>query len=222
MRRPRRAIHIPLALAFAALAVSLSAWAWGDWRGLFGHPARAGLIIVRGGCMVAALFSGAGGMSSGKREDTRNRWVLLPLTLLWLAMIWLPPYCDPRNLWTLDGDAVRYAGLGLFLLGGVLRVGAVYSLAHRFSGLVAIQEDHQLMTGGLYKMIRHPGYLGMLLLFLGNALVFRSGLGLVITLLLLVPLIARVDAEEALLASEFGNQYSAYRERTWRLVPFVY
>ena len=138
-----------------------------------------------------------------------------------MTVAWLPAYTDRRDLWTIDGDAVRYLGLALFVVGSVLRVGAVFVLGRRFSGLVAIQEGHELVTGGRYRVIRHPSYLGLLLSLFGWALVFRSALGVLVSLLLL-PLVARMNAEEALLESEFGDRYSDYRRRTWRLLPFVY
>ena len=80
----------------------------------------------------------------------------------------------------------------------------------------------ELVTGGLYRVIRHPSYLGLLLGLFGWALVFRSAIGVLVSLLLLPPLVARMNAEEALLESEFGERYADYRRRTWRLVPFLY
>ena len=139
-----------------------------------------------------------------------------------MTVAWLPAYTDRRDLWTIDGDAVRYLGLALFVVGSVLRVGAVFVLGRRFSGLVAIQEGHELVTGGLYRVIRHPSYLGLLLGLFGWALVFRSAIGVLVSLLLLPPLVARMNSEEALLESEFGERYSDYRRRTWRLLPFLY
>jgi protein-S-isoprenylcysteine O-methyltransferase Ste14 len=65
-------------------------------------------------------------------------------------------------------------------------------------------------------------YLGLLLGLFGWALVFRSGVGVLVSLLLLPPLAARMSSEEALLESEFGERYADYRRRTWRLLPFLY
>jgi protein-S-isoprenylcysteine O-methyltransferase Ste14 len=62
----------------------------------------------------------------------------------------------------------------------------------------------------------------MLLMVAGSALVFRSAPGLGIALLLVLPLAVRIKAEEAFLRREFGEEYTAYEQRTWRLVPFVY
>jgi protein-S-isoprenylcysteine O-methyltransferase Ste14 len=52
--------------------------------------------------------------------------------------------------------------------------------------------------------------------------VFRSAIGVLVSLLLIPPLVARMNSEEALLESEFGERYADYRRRTWRLLPFLY
>jgi protein-S-isoprenylcysteine O-methyltransferase Ste14 len=95
-------------------------------------------------------------------------------------------------------------------------------LGKRFSGLVAIQPEHTLVTTGLYSVIRHPSYLGLLVNSLGWALAFRSGGGLILTALLIPPLVARIRAEETLLRSQFGAEYEVYCNRTSRLIPGVY
>ena len=60
------------------------------------------------------------------------------------------------------------------------------------------------------------------MLSLGWALAFRSVVGVVLALINIVPLVARIRSEEALLHAQFGEQYDAYRRRTWRLVPRLY
>ena len=95
-------------------------------------------------------------------------------------------------------------------------------LGRRFSGLVAIQPGHTLVTDHIYGFIRHPSYLGLILNVLGWVLAFRSGVGLLQTALLVPPLVARMQAEEALLRAHFGSEYEAYCQRTSRLIPGVY
>lgn len=97
----------------------------------------------------------------------------------------------------------------------------MFVLGHRFSAFVAIQERHELVTDGPYRHLRHPSYLGALLGSVGWALVCRSVVGLLLSVLVWGALLVRIDAEEALLASEFGAPYQAYRARTWRLIPWV-
>jgi protein-S-isoprenylcysteine O-methyltransferase Ste14 len=95
-------------------------------------------------------------------------------------------------------------------------------LGSRFSIWVAIQQDHRLETTGLYRFIRHPSYTGAILTLFGWALTFRSGIGLLLALMMVVPLIRRMEAEERLLIAEFGDEYLSYRRRSWRLIPLVY
>jgi protein-S-isoprenylcysteine O-methyltransferase Ste14 len=87
--------------------------------------------------------------------------------------------------------------------------------------LVAIQPGHTLVTSGVYSVIRHPSYMGLLVSSLGWALAFRSGVGVLLTALLIPPLLARIRAEETL-RTHFGAEYDAYCIRTSRLIPGLY
>jgi protein-S-isoprenylcysteine O-methyltransferase Ste14 len=100
--------------------------------------------------------------------------------------------------------------------------GPVFVLGDRFSGLVAIQAGHTLVTRGVYGVIRHPSYLGLLVNSLGWGLAFRSGVGVLLTALITLPLLARIHAEERMLRTQFGDEYDAYCARTSRLVPGLY
>ena len=156
------------------------------------------------------------------REDRGNRWVIAALGLIGLLAAYLPAYTDRQQFWTIDGDALRWVGVALFAVGGGLRLWPVYVLGDRFSGLVAIQPGHTLVTSGIYGVIRHPSYLGLLVNSLGWGLAFRSGVGVLLTVLLIPPLVARIRAEERLLRAQFGEEYEAYCARTSRLIPGFY
>jgi protein-S-isoprenylcysteine O-methyltransferase Ste14 len=149
------------------------------------------LLVLSG----VAVFSGRN-LSPGVREDRGNRWVLAAFGLIGLLDAYLPAYTDRKEFWTLDGDAIRWLGVVLFARGGALRIWPVFVFGRRFSGLVAIQPGHTLVTTGLYRVIRHPSYLGLLVNSLGWALAFRSRVGVLLTALLIPPLVARVRAED--------------------------
>lgn len=205
-------------LAFLGIVV----WAYGDTPRFFQHPARVGMVVATVLLTILALFSGSSGLSSGEREDRGNRWVLLPITLLTLLLAWLPPYLDGRDLWALPQPMIPYIGLILYVLGSVSRLAPVFALGRSFSGLVAIQHGHRLKTDGLYGFIRHPSYAGLLVSCTGLVLIFRCRIGLLLVAGILFILLARIKAEESLLGSAFGEEYEAYRRRTWRLVPWLY
>jgi protein-S-isoprenylcysteine O-methyltransferase Ste14 len=215
-----------LSLAFASIGgvlvfLGLAVLGWGGFGPFFANPARIALVVATVAMIVAALFS-AGNLSSGEREDRSNRWIIGVLGLLGLLAAWLPAYTDRKEFWVLDGDAVRWLGVALYVGGGALRLWPVFVLGRRFSGLVAIQPGHTLVTDGLYSRIRNPSYLGLLILSLGWALAFRSGVGVLLAVLNIPPLVARMNSEERLLHAQFGQEYEAYRARTWRLLPGVY
>jgi protein-S-isoprenylcysteine O-methyltransferase Ste14 len=213
----RLAITTLAGLAYLGLAIL----GWGGFAAFFSHPALIALALV--GLVLAgvALFS-AGNLSPGEREDRSNRWVLAAFGLIGLMLAYVPAYTDRADFWTIDGDVVRWVGVVLFAAGGALRIWPVFVLGHRFSGLVAIQPGHTLVTTGVYGLIRHPSYLGLLVSSFGWALAFRSGVGVLLVALLIPPLIARIDAEERLLRTQFGGEYDAYRRRTSRLIPGIY
>ena len=100
-------------LAYLALAVL----GWGGVGAFSSHPARTAVAIVTVALSVAGLFSGAN-LNPGVREDRANRWVLVAFLALGLLAGYLPAYTDRTELWTLDGDTVRWLGVGLFAAGG--------------------------------------------------------------------------------------------------------
>jgi len=218
--RPTPAIAFTILLG-TLFYLALAVVAYGGLIPFFSHPARMALTLVLFALSAGALFSG-GNLNPGVREDRDNRWVLTAFAIIGLLSGYVPAYTDRAGLWVIDGDAVRWIGVLLFAAGGALRLWPVFVLGRRFSGLVAIQVGHELVTTGVYARIRNPSYLGLLISMLGWALAFRSMAGVLLTLCMLPPLAARIRSEETLLRAHFGVQYEAYRKRTWRLVPWVY
>jgi protein-S-isoprenylcysteine O-methyltransferase Ste14 len=213
-------------LAFVTVAgtlvfLGLAVLGWGGFAAFFSHPARIALTFAVFVLSGVALFSG-GNLNPGVREDRANRWVITAFSLIGLLAAYLPAYTDRKRFWTLDGDSVRWLGVVLFAAGGALRIWPVFVLGRRFSGLVAIQPGHTLVTSGVYGIIRHPSYLGLLINSLGWALAFRSGVGVLLTALMIPPLLARIRAEEKLLREQFGGEYDSYCLRTSRLIPGLY
>lgn len=209
-------------LVSAALQFAIAIWGWGGWTAFFAHPPLQALAGVTVFLIIVAMFSGSSGLSSGQKEDRGNRWVLAGFTVIALVAAYLSAYTDRKDIWTLGGDAVRWSGVAIVFFGSLLRLAPVFVLKDRFSGLVAIQSGHALETRGIYGLVRNPSYLGLLLSAIGWALAFRSLVGVLLSLLLLIPLIPRIRSEEQLLREHFGKEYDEYCARTWRLVPWIY
>jgi protein-S-isoprenylcysteine O-methyltransferase Ste14 len=155
---PRLLIVAIGSCAYAGLAVL----GWGGFRSFVSHSAFVALVVVLLALSVVASFAG-GNLSAGVREARGNRWVIPVFVIIGFLNAYLPAYTDRRELWTIDGDTIRWVGVALFAAGGALRTWPVFVLGPRFSGLVAIQPGHTLVTSGVYRVIRHPSYLGLLM-----------------------------------------------------------
>jgi protein-S-isoprenylcysteine O-methyltransferase len=116
-----------------------------------------------------------------------------------------------------------FAGLALFALGLTLRVVSIVTLGRFFTVDVAVHEGHHVVTAGPYRWIRHPSYLGMLVAFLGIALLMRNWIS---ALVMIVPvklaILRRISVEEAALKVALGAEYADYCSKTARLVPGLY
>src|SRR5690348_15909028 len=210
-------ITVTATLAYLGLAIL----GWGGFAAFFSHPPLIALAIISFVLSGIAIFSG-GNLSPGVREDRANRWVIAAFGLIGVLDAYLPAYTDRREFWILDGEAIRWLGVVLCAAGGALRIWPVFVLRYRFSGLVAIQHQHTLVTSGVYGVIRNPSYLGLLVNSLGWALAFRSGVGVLLAPRVIPPLFARIRAEERLLRAHFGDEYDVYCRCTSRLIPGLY
>lgn len=208
-------------VTYLVIEFTLAILGWGGFRPFFSHPQFIALAALTAVMTAASFFSHAT-ISSGVKEDRSNRWVVGALGLIGLLLAFFPAYTDRLGLLVFGGNGVRWLGVVLFTAGGVLRLWPVFVLGPRFSGLVAIQQGHTLVTDGIYSRIRNPSYLGLVVNMLGWALTFRSGVGVLLTALAVPILIARINSEERLLREHFGAEYEGYCARTWRLVPGVY
>jgi protein-S-isoprenylcysteine O-methyltransferase Ste14 len=210
-----------LLLFFTALALMMHGW--GDMQGFFCHPARAGLVAVLTLSTLALLFIPFELFAGGAQEIHRQRAATFLALASIVGLCWLLPYAERRKIliWP-QPDILTYIGVACVSIGMSVRIAGMKQLGRFFSGFVAVQPEHRLMTDGSYRWVRHPIYTGSLLALAGFFLVYRSML-----IMLVVPLYAlgtlwRIADEERLLAEAFGEEYEAYRARTWRLIPFVY
>ncbi|MCE1198795.1 MAG: isoprenylcysteine carboxylmethyltransferase family protein [Marinilabiliales bacterium] len=118
-----------------------------------------------------------------------------------------------------------YFGIGILLVlcGLYLRIRAVRTLRQQFTYRVSSVSGQQLIEKGPYRVIRHPGYLGQLMIFLGIATALSNWLSV---LGMMVPVFAgflyRIHVEERFLLREMGDRYRDYSRRTKKLIPYLF
>ena len=230
MRLAVRAIWTFIGTLATYLGLSLLGWGPGDLGQFFASPARFvyALVIVLFAAAVAyqavVAPEGIQGSPGLKEKRVPRQATVGYLTLLFLAVgLILLPICDRRSLAALPEWAVlRWSGVLLSAAGYALIFLSGIYLGRQYSAEVTIQEGHKLITAGPYRLIRHPRYLGILLITLGASLVFRTWAGFVLFPFVLALLLWRIKDEEALMTHEFGDEWRVYCRRAWRLVPGLY
>jgi protein-S-isoprenylcysteine O-methyltransferase Ste14 len=121
------------------------------------------------------------------------------------------------------GRMFAVAGVVLFVAGLLLRWWAIITLGRFFTVDVTIEKDHELVERGIFRVVRHPSYTGVLLAFVGLALSLRNWAALLVILLPIgAAFIHRMNVEEDALSRALGRRYTDYMKRTKRLVPLVY
>ncbi|MFX1539050.1 MAG: methyltransferase family protein, partial [Promethearchaeota archaeon] len=161
------------------------------------------------------------------KKDKFNRFISA-ISFLLIPIWFTLPYFEfkvliSKSLPSFILNCVSIIGTVLLVFGGLLLLFNRIHLGKYGGPKLVIEEEHQLITTGLYKFVRHPMYSGFLILFFGYSLAFGSILmTITITTVLFLIFKTRMDIEEKLLITEFGEEYSTYMKRTKRLFPLLY
>jgi protein-S-isoprenylcysteine O-methyltransferase Ste14 len=209
-----------MALAATAVDALLLLWALGGWHGLIANERAITLIVLWGVGALWLAWLRPIGRQDTIAVDLDHGIVLTLLFVLPLVSTPLAALGERTGLgrWP-EPLALLWAGVAIAGLGLLIRIAAMAQLGARFAPVAAMQREHSLETRGLYRFVRHPGYLGAWLAALGGSLAFQSVLGLPLVALMGWLLHVRVAREEALLERHFGEVYRLYRARTGRFLP---
>lgn len=149
------------------------------------------------------------------------------LLMLWIVIggcLSIGPYSATFHIWPVgNAQTLVLVGCGICIIGFIIRWVAIMQLGKMFTVNVVIDQQHTLKTTGLYKIVRHPSYLGIILIIAGLQVCTGSAFTFIIVVLpIFIALNYRIIIEENALINEFGNQYEDYKKRVSRLVPGIY
>jgi len=150
------------------------------------------------------------------------------MLLLWIAIFssitaceWIRAAVPAAHLHNVDW--LKPLSFALFLAGLAIRLTAIFTLGKSFSVNVAIRAGQTVQRTGLYRIVRHPSYLGLLILFLAVGIHSRNWISLFAVLApTTAALLYRIHVEESALLTHFGHDYATYCQQTKRLFPGVY
>lgn len=118
---------------------------------------------------------------------------------------------------------VSFTGLSLLFIGMVIRADSIYKLKENFTANVINITRARLIKKGIFRVIRHPSYLGAYLTMTGTALLFESLVTFIVFgILLLLVYAYRIYFEEIQLTKFFKDKYLAYKKSTWKMFPYIW
>ncbi|HEX8811991.1 MAG TPA: isoprenylcysteine carboxylmethyltransferase family protein [Terracidiphilus sp.] len=161
--------------------------------------------------------------SQGKLHDRGSQLILWVVILASFTTAGWVAQLVPNMDFHLPSLPLRIVTVALLAAGLAIRLTAIVTLGRSFSANVAIRSSQTVLRKGLYRVVRHPSYLGLEIIFLAAGLRLHNWISLAI---ILVPptaaLIYRMHVEEAALLGAFGSDYADYMKTTKRLIPGVY
>jgi protein-S-isoprenylcysteine O-methyltransferase Ste14 len=165
-------------------------------------------------------------LKRSKSSEVRIRKDKSTMLLLWIVIslsITAGIYISKMYPNEKEYPTIQYSGIALIMLGFIIRWIAIAQLGKAFTVDVSISKTHQIKEDGLYKIVRHPSYLGLSMIFFGLSLLFDSWCSiLVVNVPIFIALGYRIKIEEELLITTFGEQYTNYKKRTKRFLPGIY
>jgi protein-S-isoprenylcysteine O-methyltransferase Ste14 len=114
---------------------------------------------------------------------------------------------------------LRWAGAAIGLAAALFVHWTLETLGKNLTDTVALQVGHTLVTSGPYRWVRHPYYVGFLLLVLATFLLTQNWFIGLVGLLVFILLAVRTPTEERKLVERFGDEYRHYMARTGRFIP---
>ena len=166
------------------------------------------------------IFSRDRRAATGKGKDYGSVFVNIFLIAAGNTVAFMAPFAWPWARIALPPIPVFQTAIVMIWIGIALRLWAVLTLGKLFRVSVRILDDHKLVTSGPYRVLRHPSYTGDLLtvsgigLAMGNWLSLAGAFGCIFLAYGL-----RILIEETALCARFGEEFKAYRKRTWAFIP---
>ncbi len=186
------------------------------------------LVLIAGFAIImpAGVYFRVKSQATRESLDRRQEglFVLATLRPLGIAsMLGLITYMiDPASMaWSAVSLPawVRWLGVGVGVVAGSLLIWTMHTLGKNLTDTVVTRKEHELVTGGPYRFVRHPFYCAFILAVLANSIVPANWFMLLTGVSAWLVIVFRTNKEEENLIARFGDEYRSYMERTGRFFP---
>jgi protein-S-isoprenylcysteine O-methyltransferase Ste14 len=155
--------------------------------------------------------------------DAGSSQVLWISGVMSMLLVLAAPILNTYKIGYWNNASIGWLGLVLMLSGLVVRSWAAKTLGVFYTRTLQIIDGQRIVNQAPYRVIRHPGYAGTLLIEIGAGLAITNWFVLLALVVIGIPSRAyRIGVEEKMLEASFGEEYKLYSDKTWKLVPFLY
>ncbi|MBP0015928.1 MAG: isoprenylcysteine carboxylmethyltransferase family protein [Cyanobacteria bacterium SBLK] len=155
--------------------------------------------------------------------DAGSSQVLWVSGIISILLVISAPILNAYQIGGVSYTTIGWLGLIAMLSGLAMRYWAAKTLGEFYTRTLQVIEGQKIVNRAPYNIIRHPGYLGTLLLEIGAGLAVTNWIVLLAAVVFGITSRAyRISVEEKMLEASFGGEYKMYLDKTWKLVPFLY
>ncbi|HLZ62850.1 MAG TPA: isoprenylcysteine carboxylmethyltransferase family protein [Ktedonosporobacter sp.] len=157
------------------------------------------------------------------QPQDRGSTLLIGLAFAWGMLVLLIAAFLPGHIIGSLNGILNWVGIALMLSGLLLRIWAARTLGEFYTRTLVVDTHQVLVEEGPYRWLRHPGYFGDIVLWLGAGLASGNILVLVAIAAIVLPAyIYRINVEEVMLHQRFGTNFDQYTKRRKKVIPFLY
>jgi protein-S-isoprenylcysteine O-methyltransferase Ste14 len=156
-----------------------------------------------------------------EKPKTYLQWLPLTFSTITLLLLIVSVFQVGTLEYAEEYQTIRYIGLVFYLVFSWVQIWAFKTLGENYAQEILIMKDHQLITKGPFKLIRHPQYLSQMLMDLGAAAATLSFILLPVAIIQIPFLFMRAFLEDKLLAKHFGENWKLYKQKTGSILPFI-
>jgi len=174
------------------------------------------IVIALYGALDVIIQKNKKSIVSLKSKDRTYLPVLITFIITLTSVPFEFIYLHKQNSWP-----AMISGIIICMIATFVRTKGHFDLGRGFSTRVEKQENHKLVTSGIYRLIRHPMYLAIILLLTGACIMLKAIFSWIFVLINFYTLLRRIKKEEEFLLANFP-EYSEYMKKTYKLFPFIY
>ncbi|MEO0458018.1 MAG: isoprenylcysteine carboxylmethyltransferase family protein [Cyanobacteria bacterium P01_A01_bin.114] len=189
------------------------------------------ITIVLAYILIACYFVMERSLRKGKQAlnlkpgvaDAGSSQVLWVSGMISILLVIAAPTLNAHQIGGWSHATIGWLGLMVMLSGLAMRYWAAKTLGELYTRTLQVIEGQKIVNQAPYNVIRHPGYLGTLLMEIGAGLAVTNCVVLLAAMVIGITSRAyRISVEERMLEASFGREYKMYLDKTWKLVPFLY